>query len=365
MDQAAPTLVQRLDGFFMQQRAGRLTALDGLRAWALFMIFNVHFFGFHEPHYYYLAEGSFAHRFLSMVNAGHPGVDLFFILSGFLIHGTIQRKRPVFWHFLSNRLWRLFPALWLVNIPLVAVLAKDIPTAIDNLVLLKFFPHTEYLNAVEWALTYQLYFYAMAGVWFVLLARWRFTQGWTFYWLVAAAIYAQHATGLFGPSAVPRFMSMIWGVGLAKLYASPRPWERLKPWLAWGWLPALPLFYAARWTWTYQAAAIIHTPWMWAAYFSTMDLCFLLILASLLAGARLPSAWFNLRPLRILGTISYSAFLVHGAWGIALAELLVRPLGGGFGVLLWHYALSWLITLATASLLFHYLEKPYFAPMKA
>ena len=285
MAQGPATLTARLDAFFGHQAAGRFTAMDGLRGWALFMIFNVHFFGYYEARYYFLDPESWFHRFLSMVNAGHPGVDLFFILSGFLIHTTIQRKHYSFWRFLGSRVWRLFPVLWVVNIPLVAMLAKDIPTAIDNLLLLGLFPGTDYINAVEWALTLQFYFYALAGVWLVVLARWPFTRGWGFYWLLVAAIYAQHATGIFGPSNVPRFMSLIWGVGLAKLYHSPALWERLRPRLAWAWLPALVLLYGARWYWTYEAAAIVHTPWKWAAYFSCMDLSFILIIASLLGGA--------------------------------------------------------------------------------
>ena len=360
MQEGRVTLGQRLDSFFLHHNQGRFTAMDGLRGWALFMIFNVHFFGFYESRHYFLTPGSLAHRFLSMVNAGHPGVDLFFVLSGFLIYTTIQRKHYTFWRFLGARYWRLFPALWVVNLPLVALLAKDLPTAIDNLLLLGIFPGTELFNTVEWALTLQLYFYILAGIWLVVLARYRFCRGWGFYALLAAAIYAQHATGIFGPSAVPRFMSLIWGAGLAKLYATPALWERIKPRLAWAWLPTLPLFYAARWYWTYQAGAIIHTPWKWAAYFSVMDLCFLLIIASLLTGASRLQGWFNWRPIRILGTVSYSAFLIHGVWGIALAELVVHPLGEGLGVLALHYLLSWGITLLTAMLLFHYLEKPYF-----
>lgn len=361
MHQGRPKLGQRLDSFFLHHNQGRFTAMDGLRGWALFMIFNVHFFGIYESRHYFLAPDGLAHRFMCMVNAGHPGVDLFFVLSGFLIYTTIQRKHYAFWRFLGARYWRLFPVLWVVNIPLVALLAKDIPTVIDNLLLLGFFPDTELFNAVEWALTLQLYFYILAGVWFVVLARWRFCRSWAFFALLAAVIYAQHATGLFGPSAVPRFMAMIWGAGLAKLYGTPELWQRLKPRLTWAWLPALALFYGARWLWTYQAAAIIHTPWKWAAYFGAMDLSFLLIIASLLTGASRLQGWFNWRPVRIMGTVSYSAFLIHGVWGIALAGLLVRPLGEGLSVLALHYLLSWTITMLTAMLLFHYLEKPYFA----
>ncbi|MBI5522929.1 MAG: acyltransferase [Desulfarculus sp.] len=360
MGQGQSSWRERLDAFFLHRDGGRFTAMDGLRGWALVMIFNVHFFGFYEARHYFLAEGSLAHRLVSMINAGHPGVDLFFVLSGFLIYTTIQRKNPTFWRFLGNRWWRLFPVILVVNIPLVAVLAKDVPTAIDNLLLLGLFPGTEYINVVEWALTYQLYFYLLAGFWLVVLARWPLSQGWGFYWLLALALYSQHFTGLFGPTAVPRFMSLIWGLGLAKLFHTPDLWRRLAPRLAWAWLPALALFYAARWYWTYQAAAIVHTPWKWAAYFSTVDLCFLLIVASLLSGLSRLQGLLNLRPMRMLGTVSYSAFLIHGVWGITLAELVVRPLGPGLGVLGLHYLLSWLITLATAALLFHFLEKPYY-----
>ena len=357
-----PSLSQRVDQFFLYQRQGRFDFMDGLRGWALVMIFNVHFLGIYESRYYFLGQGTFLNRLMSMFNAGHAGVDLFFILSGFLIYTTIQRKRTGFWRFLSNRYWRLFPVLLVVNLPLIAAQAKGLPDVIDNLLLLGLFPGTEIYNTVEWALTYQLYFYGLAAVWLIALSGWRFAQGWAFYGLLAAVIYLQHQTGVFGPTGVPRFMSMIWGVGLAKLYASPRLWPRVGPRLAWAWPMGIALVYAARWYWSGHAAEIIHDRWQWAAYFSTVDLGFLLTIAALLGNQGLGRRVLGWRPVRIMGSVSYSAFLIHGVWAIPLAHLLVKPLEPGLTSLVLHWLASMGLTLAISLFLYAYLERVYFRP---
>lgn len=357
-----PSLSQRVDQFFLYQRQGRFDFMDGLRGWALVMIFNVHFLGIYEARFYFLGEGSFLNRLLSMFNAGHAGVDLFFILSGFLIYTTIQRKHSGFWRFLLNRCGRLFPALLVVNLPLIAAQAKTIPDVIDNLLILGLFPGTDLYNVVEWALTYQLYFYGLAAVWFIVLAPWRFSQGWAFYWLLAIAIYIQHQTGIFGPTGVPRFMSMIWGVGLAKLYGSPKLWDRLGPRLSWAWPLGIALVYAARWYWAGHAGEIINGRWQWAAYFSCIDLGFLITLTALLSNRGLGRRVLGWKPLRMLGSVSYSAFLIHGVWAIPLAHLLVKSLTPGFDVLALHWLASMGLTVLISLFLYAYLERVYFRP---
>ncbi|GAC1363781.1 MAG: acyltransferase [Acidobacteriaceae bacterium] len=88
----------------------RFPALDGIRAIAVLMVFADHFGG-----------GSHGGRVLQMVNnlrtRGWIGVDLFFVLSGFLITGILYDTRndsKFFQRFFARRAVRIFPVFYLV-----------------------------------------------------------------------------------------------------------------------------------------------------------------------------------------------------------------------------------------------------------
>jgi peptidoglycan/LPS O-acetylase OafA/YrhL len=75
------------------------TDIDGLRAVAVLAVV-----GFHA--------------FPGLVSGGFVGVDIFFVISGFLIStvifGSLQRDRFSFVEFYSRRIRRIFPALLLM-----------------------------------------------------------------------------------------------------------------------------------------------------------------------------------------------------------------------------------------------------------
>lgn len=218
---------------------------------------------------------------------------------------------------------------------------------------------------VEWVLTYQIYFYFLAGLWFIVLGRAKFLQGWPFLILAAALLYLAHQFEVFGFSAVPRFLSIFWGLALAKFYHSPRAWPLVSPVLVRLSPLALLGVYAARWYWAGDAAAIIHGRWQWAAYFGFLDLCFFVIVGALLTPKGPLQRIFRSRPLRVVGAVSYSGFLVHACWAIPVAEIFIKSLPQGLPYLALHYILSVIFTLLTASLMFHFLEKPYFTRRRA
>src|SRR5258708_20344750 len=86
----------------------RLKAMEGLRGIAVTLVFLVHYdslFGnWLAPH----SVGTRVAEFLSTV--GHSGVDLFFVLSGYLIYGAVISSRDFSYaRFMRRRLQRIYP----------------------------------------------------------------------------------------------------------------------------------------------------------------------------------------------------------------------------------------------------------------
>ncbi|MGO1561533.1 Lipopolysaccharide modification acyltransferase [Actinomycetales bacterium JB111] len=105
-------------------RAGRMPGLDGIRALAIIAVLVFHMFP-------------------GLLPGGFVGVDLFFVLSGFLITTLLLReiaKRgridlPAFW---KRRARRLLPALFLVvivSVPIAAIVERDLMVNIGRQVL--------------------------------------------------------------------------------------------------------------------------------------------------------------------------------------------------------------------------------------
>ena len=98
----------------------RIPELDGVRAIAIWMVIFDHiFFGWSVP------EGTFAHipgAILQLINHGWLGVDLFFVLSGFLITGILldsKAKQHYFRNFYARRFLRIMPLYFAVVLAFV------------------------------------------------------------------------------------------------------------------------------------------------------------------------------------------------------------------------------------------------------
>src|SRR5216117_1557947 len=103
----------RLSDFAQQQSEAtdaRMPALDGLRGVAILMVLLLHLapFGHGLP-----APTAFVDKvFLHTVRTGWMGVDLFFVLSGFLITGILYDTKGsthYFRQFYARRVLRIFP----------------------------------------------------------------------------------------------------------------------------------------------------------------------------------------------------------------------------------------------------------------
>jgi len=104
--------------------SGRIPELDGLRGLAILLVILCHYIG--NPNHVPL--GRWPHWFLSAFTAGWSGVDLFFVLSGFLIGGILldARNSPHYFRaFYMRRVFRILPIyyLWMLLFA-VAVIAE-------------------------------------------------------------------------------------------------------------------------------------------------------------------------------------------------------------------------------------------------
>ena len=112
---------------------GRIPALDGLRAIAVLLVLLRHGV---LPFNYVIDEFFFANPFVNLALNGWLGVDLFFVLSGFLIsyHLLEQKRRNVFTikRYALKRILRTVPLYYAV---LVIAFAEIVPYAHANEVL--------------------------------------------------------------------------------------------------------------------------------------------------------------------------------------------------------------------------------------
>lgn len=102
--------------------AGRIPELDGLRGLAIFLVLICHYFVPVGP------EHSWFVRFGYVTHLGTNGVDLFFVLSGFLIGGILLNSRgsaTYYRTFYIRRFHRIFPVyyLWLILFGVATYLA--------------------------------------------------------------------------------------------------------------------------------------------------------------------------------------------------------------------------------------------------
>jgi len=100
---------------------------------------------------------------LKLVESGYKGVDIFFVISGFVMYYTLfYNYRPAAFKFVFNRVTKIFFLYWIVILMLFFIMPQN--NAFFSLKTIMLFPgHTPVLG-VSWSLSYELYFYTLVAI---------------------------------------------------------------------------------------------------------------------------------------------------------------------------------------------------------
>ncbi len=309
-------------------------------------------------HFVALACGFSAGNPLSefFLHRGMFGVDVFFVISGFIMVFTVATREYAVRRFLANRFARIAPAYWFATLLLIGLAAllprrfitlQWTPSSLaESLAFLppshgKFFP----VLSVGWTLNLEAFFYAALGVCllfgrrvgpiacaallFVLPLTW--PPEWPFAVVLASPHLHRFVAGMLVGYA------FLHGGGVRR-FLGQRPYASLAVF-------AIPL-------------VLLQLPAVRAALGSVDGISGVLVLLSALSLEPMIRRWHPrvLRPLAHLGDVSYSTYLLHvivlhvviGVGTLAVAGAVKRTLAAvGFGV----------VTYLASALSYRYIER--------
>ncbi len=371
-----------LEKIYNLESSSRLRAFEGLRAWAVIMVFNVHFFGQYYQQHYFMQAGSFAESFFKILHAGHVGVDLFFVLSGFLIFSTLNRNKPTFIEYMKHRIARIMPAHLVVLIAYLAVLAlpsfPSLPWAsiFANMFFLPtFIGAYPIYNYVSWTLGWEWLFYVlMFGILMVSgesrLKQYTVISAFLIFLSLIAALYGErnHWGEMIGSVIFPepgRFAAFFVGVIAADLVAAVKDnavfremLGRLIPWAIIGVL-------AGQAIWALHLIEINNSFVLCNLFYLIVAICFGAIVTYL--GSNHSTGWLNAifqsTVMRIIGQISFSFYLIHV--GVLYLLVVIAGKASSFIEMSIYYFGALLLTVMIATISFYFLERPYFLAKRA
>lgn len=352
--------------------------LDGVRGLAVLFIVVWHYVGIPLPP----AGVSQAHHWIPSFKGSliifRTGVDLFFVLSGFLIGGILMDHREsgaYYRTFYARRVLRIFPIYFaLLLIFAVSILLGahgplfdgPIPmfayvTMTQNYFMSHFDTYGALWLGATWSLAVEEQFY----LGFPLIIRrarvplpWLFVAGIVGAPALRIACYYHYHNDFAADTWLPcRLDDLCWGALIAYAMRSPRSWTALKHrrrqlWGAFAILVAAPTLLDAA-----LARDVGFHMSMWGhTTLALLYACFLLVVV---VDAGTDATRFLRQPvLRYLGQISYATYLVHGIVLAAFFQIVNRGTAldslADVSVVL----AALFVTLIIAALSYRYFERP-------
>lgn len=367
--------------FFLLDKNKSFPELDGIRGWAILIVFMAHV----SPWVASIATNDSAgkavgEKIFSLLyylpifgfTGGTVGVDLFFMLSGFLIFMTITKNSPTFSEFMKGRVFRLLPVHLILMLTFVR--GDEIFLFIMNtFFLVSFFPGLLNFNPVTWTLSYEFVFYFTCAFWLILGRQFKIFHSWIFLVFITGAFFMSQyifpqLIEQFGVKYLDmnRFIAFFFGIALGKLFFQQKNiWQKAEKIFYYGSIPGIAIITIVRYM--IGSSEKIH-------YLNTLEnnlvYLFLDIGVFLLLGSMIVSKdhffkkIFRNRYLRVIGVISYSMYLFHYVWGNYATVGLIDFIYGIPQKQIAFIVFSFMITVLFSVILYHFLEKPYFTNRK-
>lgn len=323
----------------------RILEIDGIRAIACLLVLTLHCVVGPLP----LLEGTLAYeiRFVFLIFLA-GGVDLFFVLSGFLIGGILldnRESRNIFRVFWARRITRIFPVYYLlVALYGLILLAPQLPPWLQvfQITTVPYWSYATFTQnfamaavqsggsdflGVTWSLAVEEQFYLILPLLAVLLSR---------RWLMVTAAIAIIATPLirtyfwshigfhWAYILLPcRMDTLMWGVIAAYIIRNEKALQCVQRYRRWGDLIAAAIFLSIIFqalptlaAWLFPSKTEESYPKLLIITLQNASLAVLLMWGVLRVftvdrSASRYCAVLRWQPLRVIGLISYSAYMIH------------------------------------------------------
>lgn len=307
--------------------AGRVANLDLLRFLAALFVLLYHYISS-----YLLpldTSSDWANAVSSFTRYGYLGVDLFFMISGFVIIWSARSKAAS--DFVISRISRLYPTFWVaVGLTVAAILVLTplldewdgpgitISTVLANLTMMPQLFNVERIDSVYWTLEIEIRFYFL--VFLVVLTRQMHRVEWLLYgWLIVALAFAGREP--------PWFLAYFFLLSYAPLFISGGLFF---------------LVFNSGWTFARAVGVTVSCGLSVVAAmghrsgFITPDAVSGIVVPFAIAGMHLVFAvlttttrtWIRAEISQFLGSLTYPLYLTHATIGLILIRLLTPVVGG-------------------------------------
>lgn len=336
-----------------------MPAMEGMRGFAVFLVFLVHYTTLMAP---WTPQGSVHMVAAALHTVGNAGVDLFFVLSGYLIYGSLIARRIPFWRFMRRRFERIYPA-FIAVLAIYLVLSAVYPSrskipagwqdgavyVAQNFFLLPGLLPIAPIITVAWSLSYEMFFYLVVPLVVTALALRERSVSWRTTMLVIVALAVLGLAAMFGGP-----------VRLAMFLAGMLLFETMQGRMRW--MPSSALSIALLTAGLLSTLFVSISSAGQAARTAALAVSFFGVGVTVLtAPSGALARAFSWTPLRWLGNMSYSYYLVHGLALNALVTVIARWLDGigpSGPLLALMLPVTFAATLVPSAMLFLWVERP-------
>lgn len=243
---------------------------------------------------------------------GVAGVDVFFVLSGFIIlHTALTRPVPR-GTFLRKRFLRIYPVYWIILTVLILYHclypSSEHPADRGSTILgsILLFPQKDYVLGIAWTLSFEIIFYLFFALTFFVSARFFYVSSMVWGLAIGALAWQGYNFDHYTLQVLfsPMILEFFWGCGVAYCFHRFRntPFSRVFLWVG-------GLFFILMLTRYYVSAIGMHayelTPIRRMLYFGFPAAC----LIYGLLGSKIPISPYFVS----LGNASYSLYLLHAS----------------------------------------------------